>query len=262
MCHFTACDTEKINPEPNETDYIHITIAPVAASGNPIEDPATVTDPDDVVASLRIMIYDASDDLLVLNQFHDFTTQFQNPIQLELPAGTYHFVFIGNESSDPTFSSKLNSLSEGTDLFTDLHAGSTPYGFAFSAFSSDKNIPMASIYKHILIDTNGLSEDNGSTYLPVSPSTPWEVDIKRLGVRVDITLQVESWNVAREFESLEFSALPETVYIAEIHNKSSSQGNTNRVTIPVNQGDNSDIDYTTGFQYNNSLGLYEWKKQG
>ncbi|MCC8186578.1 MAG: hypothetical protein LIP08_03435 [Bacteroides sp.] len=262
MYNFTACDTEKTDLEPNQTDYIYITIAPVAASGNPIENPATVTDPDDVVASLRIMVYDASDDLLVLNQFHDFTTQFQNPIQLELPAGTYHFVFIGNESSDPAFSGKLNSLTEGTDLFTDLHGGSTPYGFAFSAFSSDKNIPMASIYKDMIINTNGLSEDNGSTYLSISQSTPWEVAIKRLGVRVDITLQVESWSVASEFESLVFSALPENVYIAGIHNKSASQSNTNSLSILVSDGDNDDVDYTTGFQYNNSLGVYEWKKQG
>jgi len=259
VCHFTACDTDRTDTEPEETDQVHITLSPFAASGTIVEDPSLVTDPDNKVTDLRILAFHSSDGLLAVNQYHDFTSQFDNPIHIQIPAGTYDFVFIANETSDASLSTQLGNMVEATATLTDLNG----FSFSSAAFDASKNIPMSSACYDIIIDaTLGLSEDGGSTYNVTSQTNPWEVAIERLGVRTDITLQTPFATVGQEFRALELTNIPDKVYILS-KNKSGTPHYNNASyetasrTISLSDGDTG---YTSGMQFNSSTYTYEWKK--
>ncbi|MCD7937085.1 MAG: fimbrial protein [Tannerellaceae bacterium] len=257
--NFTACDTEKINPESGETEYVDILIAPITPTGNLVDDPNSVTDPDEIVAELRILVFNSSDELLVLNQYYDFTLQFENPVTFRIKAGTYDFIFIANEKSDAFLSTQLNNMVEETTTLTDFNG----YSFSSAAFDANKNIPMSSACYDIMIEpTLGLSQDGGITYNMPDQLTPWEVEIERLGVRADITLQTKFATVAQDFQALQFDNIPDKVYILSqnksgtIHYNNGSYEATPRI-INLSEGDTG---YTSGMVFNNTTNNYEWKK--
>ncbi|MCD7932949.1 MAG: hypothetical protein LUH15_17240 [Tannerellaceae bacterium] len=134
--------------------------------------------------------------------------------------------------------------------------------FASTAFNSIQNIPMASVYRNIEIDAvQGLSED-GITFIAADQTTPWEVEIERLGVRADITLQTKFATVAQDFQALQFDNIPDKVYILSQDKSGTLQYNTGSYEITprnINLSD-GDTGYTSGMILNNSTNTYEWKK--
>ncbi|MCD8176157.1 MAG: hypothetical protein LUE98_01505 [Tannerellaceae bacterium] len=251
-CVLTGCIKDDYSGGNNEQELVGISFA----SGQ-ITDPNFTTDPDDIVSEFRVMAFGSADGKLYLNKYFDFTTNFSNPIEIQIYAGTYDIIFIANEKSDNNLHLSLDAM-DNTSQLSQLESSS----FASTAFNSIQNIPMASVYRNIEIDAvQGLSED-GITFIAADQTTPWEVEIERLGLRADITLQTKFATVAQDFQALQFDNIPDKVYILSQDKSGTLQYNTGSYEITprnINLSD-GDTGYTSGMILNNSTNTYEWKK--
>ncbi len=253
----TGCMKEDNDGLGREREPVNITLAPFTRASDAITDPGTVSDPDEIVSEFRVMAFGSADGLLCLNEYFDFTANFSNPIELQFFTGTYDIVFIANEKSDNSLHLLLDAMDD-TSTLTQLS------GLAFSstAFDAARNIPMASVYWDIEIDVlQGLSEDGGTTFIAADTLTPWEVEIERLGVRLDIMLRTSWATMASDYRSLGLDRVPDRVYILEknkngsaIYNSGSYQAAT---SIALSAGDTG---YTSAMILNSAAEAYEWKK--
>jgi len=253
----TSAYTDMIADEViDKPERIDINLAPFSGNSEKVDDPATLgIDPDNKVTDFRIVIFNSTTKLLELNLFFNFMTEFENPISFEIKEGTYDFIFLANETSDLTLSATLNAMVEGTTTLTLFES----YSFASTAFNESKEIPMSTAYYGVIIDaTLGLSDDNGSTYQPATQTQPWSIELERLAIRVDMTLQTTSAFVASDFQSILFSNIPNKVFILPETKDGTILYNSGSYESRTFAKSSGDTGYTTGFQQN--AGVYEWKK--
>ena len=191
---------------------------------------------DDFIDDCRVLIFRASTGELAYNIKIE-----NNPDALSIKTGNYHFVFIGNQSSDAALNTQLtsNAWTPGASgysgkNYTDLNS----LYFASSAFAVDKAIPMVSQYRNVNIIAGGqfpagtnpgsiVGHTIGKITTPGigydDPTNVWKVELIRLGVRLDMILQFEDDDMASKYTGLEFKNVPDRVYILDIR----ADGSTN-----------------------------------
>ncbi len=169
---------------------------------------ATAGDPaDSNIASLRVLIYESGGDLKFNNSFSEIPTN-GNTAVLEIPAGTYDFVFIANENSDEALKEQL-SAADDSDFDNIIKLATL--SFARSAFDAGKDIPMTALFQGVEV-----TPDNTVIVPGMDPVTGvWNVDIERLAVRLRLTIttsekQFEKW--VRP-QSIVISGIPDKAYL-------------------------------------------------
>lgn len=160
-------------------------------------------DPDNALTSVRIMAFYRAG-TLASNRY--VTMAEADPplsIQLELEVGYYDFVFIVNEDSD---GGRLTAILDGytgkalSDLYGEY--------FASAAFRSDYSIPMVRLIRNVtVLGDNDILVDES----PVT--TPWEVEVERTGIRVDLVMQTAFESMATGFTELQVVNVPDKVYV-------------------------------------------------
>ncbi len=179
---------------------------------------ATTGDPvDNNISSLRVLIYDSDGDLKFNNSFDQIPTDGKTA-ELEIPIGTYDFVFIANENSDDALREQLASTDD-SDFDNMMEIGTL--SFARSAFDPDKDIPMVGLFENVEIR-------RGNTVIVpgMDPITDmWEVDVERLAIRLRLTIttpekQFEKWVQPR---GIVISGIPDRAYLLSGYDNSESR---------------------------------------
>ena len=144
---------------------------------------------DRYINSLRVLGYNSVSGQLSFNEKVDFTgsnaTNFQDIINVK--TGTFTVVFIANEHADPATSALLNAI--GSTSATSNLAHIKGISFSYGAFSATKDIPMVKIKNSVHIKGDNLLSDpeiNSGADI----STSWNVELERIGIRVDLTLKL------------------------------------------------------------------------
>jgi hypothetical protein len=162
---------------------------------------------DSEISSLRALGYRTSDGTLAFNEVIELNAESQDD-HVDVLTGKYTVIFIANESEDDALSDCLMSITESTNNTLNYLKG---LSFSREAFATDKDIPMVTVRENVIIRRQ--AGDNGEDPLRQSEvidpksneglplTTPWEIEMERLGVRVDLTLklypdQYEAWVTA------------------------------------------------------------------
>ncbi|WP_163211408.1 fimbrial protein [Bacteroides sp. 519] len=157
------------------------------------------------ISTLRVLIYESGSQQLA---FNIFVPTINNPTKLNIKTGRYNFVFVANEDSDPAIAAQLaaqNPGSKAINLFD--------MSFAASAFAASKNIPMVTRIDNVLI----LAYEQYQTPDMQAPETGvWPIWMERLGVRLDIALQMTQSQYDRfsTEKTMRFTNVPDRVYLA------------------------------------------------
>jgi hypothetical protein len=171
---------------------------------------------DSEISTLRVLGYRTSDGTLAFNEQVDL--QSGNPILVK--TGKYTVVLIANENSDTDdLQARLNGINISTNNTLNYLKG---LSFTREAFDTGKEIPMVTIRENVIIRRRtgddgdeplwgGEVIDDGSTF-----TGNWSVKMKRLGVRVDLTLklyldQYQAWDTAGR--NIYFDNVPAQAFI-------------------------------------------------
>lgn len=155
-------------------------------------------------SSLRVMVFHAGS-MLAYSKSVDLTVE-GNPFTIEMTTGTYDFVFIANEDSDPALSLRL-------DAYKGKNIGSI-FGESFSstAFGNTATIPMTSIVRNVVVTADDMGV--GSISVGGTPqSNPWAVEVERAAVRVDLALRTKERYTVDNFSALQIDNVPGKVYL-------------------------------------------------
>ncbi|WP_298649053.1 hypothetical protein [uncultured Proteiniphilum sp.] len=150
------------------------------------------SDPDRKISSLRIMAFDHSTGAIRSNTLYSGAT-LNASLAHQMHAGLYDFFFVANEPSGST----LDNIASKTGL--------NAIEFPASAFTSDSDIPMTASYPNVtvLAGTQGVVV-SGNTY------TDWAVQLTRIAVRFDITLQSKN-DLSGSFTGVAFNNIADAV---------------------------------------------------
>ena len=160
-------------------------------------------DPDYAVSSLRVLIFKPGD-YAHYNFPIDLSTAIQ-PYTIEIDQGTYDFVFIANEDSDPTLAAELAGYNVNHTL-TEL-AGKY---FDSSSIRNDYTIPMTRIYRNVRVAGNNEVYLDGSA---VRQTSPWPVEVDRTCIRIDLFMETTIETMVNGFTSLQLANVPNKVYV-------------------------------------------------
>ncbi|HHV86377.1 MAG TPA: hypothetical protein GXX42_11285 [Petrimonas sp.] len=149
-------------------------------------------DPDSKISSLRIMAFDSSTGAIKSNTLYSGAT-LNASLAHQMHAGLYDFFFVANEPSGST----LDNIASKTGL--------NAIEFPVSAFASDSDIPMTASYPYVTVKAGSQGVIvSGVTY------TDWPVQLTRIAVRFDITLQSKS-DLSGSFTGVEFNNIADAV---------------------------------------------------
>lgn len=169
---------------------------------------------DDKIKELRIMAFNHDTQIIAYNIYEGFTDELgKNIIKIHLLPGTYDFAFIANERSDNSLHLKLSAFGKGafSSYETLEHLYDDPdLRFSFSAFATDKHIPMSHFEEEVKIIGNRTYKIKNNTQ---QTDKIWPVTLTRLGVRVDLTFKTLLNDKKDNFEKLFITQIPKTVPI-------------------------------------------------
>ena len=154
--------------------------------------------------SLRILGYRSSDGQLTFNEeiaIPSGSESYNGTVTMK--TGKYTVVIIANEG---TLSTTL-----GDDALISTIGDLRSLYFEIGAFNETDAIPMVTVKEDIVIQGDDLLIDAGTTY-----TTEWPVEMERLGIRVDVTLnlsdiQREDWQI--DNGKIYFGNIPDKVYL-------------------------------------------------
>ncbi len=179
---------------------VRFNLAPTrAATGDPA---------DNNISSLRVLGYDSgSGDLRFNISFEEIPTDGK-VATLQIPMGTYDFVFIANEDSDGSLKEQL--ASEDNSDFDNIMKLGTLY-FARPAFDASKDIPMVTLIEDVDVSGNNTGV--------------WTVAIERIAIRLRVTVtttekQFEKWTMP---QSITISGIPDRVYLLSGYDNSENR---------------------------------------
>jgi hypothetical protein len=244
VCAGTACSEDHFSS--NDRDGKETTIllgATTRSVGGDWGDAASDDDKDAFIGDCRVLVFRARTGNLVYNfEMKD------NPDALKIKTGSYHFVFIGNLSSDPVLEAILTSNAWDPEAGTGYRYLSNLDAFAFAstAFTSNKAIPMVTVIKDVTIAADGSTYPSGSQPTEVvgeligkissildadyssysTVNNRWTVKLERLGVRVDLSLEFASNSVAQQFSGMQISRVPKQVYLLNPKSDGSAHPNS------------------------------------
>lgn len=148
---------------------------------------------DNKVSTLRILAFERTGSRnIVGNETYNLPA---NIIVFPVKAGTYDFVFLGNEPQGST--TELSSITKRSDL--------DAIAYPSSAFVADKNIPMMETIENVQAFGDGSGKVNGGA--TVNPLT---VSLDRIAVRLDVTLQAEM-ELSFSFDQIIITNLPDII---------------------------------------------------
>jgi len=160
-------------------------------------------EPDYAVSSLRVLIFSPGS-YTFYNFPIDLSTAIQ-PYTIQIDQGTYDFVFIANEDSDPALAAELanynvsNTLSELAGKYFDS-----------ASIRNNYTIPMTRIYRNVRVAGNNEVYLNGSS---TKQETPWPVEVDRASIRVDLFMETTDETMVDGFTSLQVANVPNKVYL-------------------------------------------------
>lgn len=151
-------------------------------------------DEDYIVQTFRIIAFDGGGQCVSNTHYNAMQNDvIQHPINI----GTYTFVFLANEPDITAIKTQLDNITDYNDL--------DDIAYPASAFTSTTLIPMMQEIQNVEVLTKGAAKING-----VSVSTPIQLNLDRIGARVDVLLKaVEDLDAI--FTGVTFSNLPDKV---------------------------------------------------
>lgn len=166
---------EQFSPLDSLNQGQHVTINLDVAS-------ALVTDEGDaadrVVSSLRVLIYHSSNGELVFNIPVDIPT----PSRIDIRTGTYDFIFIANEDSDPALKAHLTSVDDA-----DINTLNKLLSLSFerTAFDVAEDIPMVKLIEQVEV-----SGDNTirTPEMSAAQTGTWIVSVDRVAIRLKLSV--------------------------------------------------------------------------
>ena len=203
----SSCVREQFLPEPEGGQPAVITLAASGGTRGLLN--GSEGDPDYVITSLRIMVFNSGTKLMARN--FKIANLSDIPYKLEINTGTYDFVFIANEDSDTelrsgnTLTQVLDAYVVGTNTLTNI----MDEYFSSSAFRNDYSIPMTVIHSNVRVNANNTVTLSGNA-TPETP--PWIVEVEHAGIRIDLTLRTDKAITAQNFTQLRILNMPDKVY--------------------------------------------------
>ena len=203
-----SCVKEQDNMEPGQDVVITLD------AGTRSSEPGATAD--SYINSLRVLGYHAVNGQLVFNEKVNFTgidaIGYQGEIHVK--TGTFTVVFIANEHADAATSALLTAIGSGA---TGTLAHLKSISFSYGAFGVTKDIPMVKIKNNVHIKGDNLLSDpeiNSGADI----STDWDVEMERIGIRVDLTLkltatQKTAWQSGTHNGKVYLNNVPTKAYI-------------------------------------------------
>jgi hypothetical protein len=194
------------------------------------------------IVQFRVLAFNATTGVLAHNAYISNTPDIVSkmPLLMKMYAGSYDFVFIANEASDPALAGRLAAYHPGGKSLSDIENES----FASTAFSATANIPMSAFVKNVEVVGDKQYKLNG-----VSHTGTWPVIVTRLAIRVDVRLFTGIAQRKDNCTGLEFYNLPNTVPVlaqrkddSSIYNGGTGHYEASSRTVATNDADNG-----TGF---------------
>lgn len=183
---------------------------------------------DSKIEKVRVLGFRVSNGTLAFNELVDVNALESDPVNgsvkgtIDVLTGRYDFVFIANEGSDLTLAAKLadNTQVASFGLLKNL-------SFAQSAFSETASIPMVRMVENVLvIGDNTLQSSEGNVDNGV-----WNVAMKRLGVRVELELDMS--DAFATSGVLSFANVPDEVFLLQKENIAATSTRTISLTPTV-----------------------------
>lgn len=187
-------------------------------------------DPDNVIKTLRIMAFDRGSTIRNNIFYDEAYLNSNNPIIHEMLSGIYDFVFIANEEPDGSENAELTASAFGNNkMISSLNAISIPA----SRISTNTPIPMLTQIDNVTVlpGFEGIKINNGAT------QTTWSVLMKRLAVRIDMTLKSQV-DLTTQFKGITFSNIPDNIPL--LGSYSGALNETKSYTI-LNNAENFEI---------------------
>ena len=188
---FSSCIDETFTENPVEGTFLTVRgITPLGATTH------EGTPEDRVVRTLRILAFDRTTGNKISNVY--YTASTGDIIRHPIDPGTYDFVFLANEPAHIPVKTKLEAVSNYSDL--------DHIAYPASFFSSEQVIPMMQEIKKVTVLSNGQGAtlENGTTVSMLL------LALERLGVRVDVELKAVD-NLNGAFKGVIFSNIPNLV---------------------------------------------------
>lgn len=181
-------------------------------------------DPDNTIKTLRIMAFERGS-LIRNNIFYDEAyLNSNNPIIHEMLSGIYDFVFIANETPDGSENLELTSSAFGNNkTISSLNEITIPA----SVINQNNIIPMLTRIDNVTVlpGLEGIKINDGVT------QNIWSVLMKRLAVRIDITLKAQV-DLTDQFKGVVFSNISDNIPL--LGNYSGPQNTVKSYTILAN----------------------------
>ncbi|MCD7850416.1 MAG: hypothetical protein LUH63_12210 [Parabacteroides sp.] len=161
---------------------------------------------DYIIETLRILTFDASSQNCISNI--RYSASKDGIIQHPVIAGNYDFVFLANEPNNIMIESRLNGITE----YSDLNSIAYPESF----FTSERIIPMIQEIRNVTI----LPGKQGAKLSDGTTTSLLQLALDRLGVRVDAVLVAVSAaaDFDDSFEGVTFSGIPNLVPLTTAYN--------------------------------------------
>lgn len=161
---------------------------------------------DYIIETLRILTFDASSQNCISNI--RYSASKDGIIQHPVIAGNYDFVFLANEPNNIMIESRLNGITE----YSDLNSIAYPESF----FTSERIIPMIQEIRNVTI----LPGKQGAKLSDGTTTSLLQLALDRLGVRVDAVLVAVSAaaDFDDSFEGVTFSGIPNLVPLTAAYN--------------------------------------------
>lgn len=199
----TGCSDKEEQHDPVDTNQpIYISM-----SHEDIHTRATITDYD--INTFRILLFDRKGTRgLRFNFYYENMLAANKELILKIYKGDFDFVFIANEAADTRLHTVLSSLPTGTQL----SSLETEY-FVASSFNDTDYLPITGIARNVkIIEDNKLQVNGGSII-----TSTWSIRsyLKRLAVRIDMTVTTSSQWVWDNFQRFSISNLPQKVFLLE-----------------------------------------------
>ena len=177
-------------------------------------------DPEDrYINSLRVIGYNTADGQLAFNEkvlgiptaSTDNDDAFERTINVK--TGNFTIIFIANEHETPATSALLEGITSSNN--NTLSYLKTSVSFPHQAFDAGKDIPMVTVKENITIQGDDMVVDPDSP-TPTAVLNKWPVSMERLGIRIDLTLQLlevqrEAWQ--NDDGKVYFSNVPDKVFL-------------------------------------------------
>ena len=205
----------------------------IALTGNLSDDYA--------ITSLRIMVFNSGSPGTLAHNSYNFKltgaelldmSNNNIPYRINILPGNYDFVFIANEDSDTELRGGTQTLTQILDAYTTSNTRTNIMNeyFSSSAFQNDLTIPMTAIFRNTTVSSSNTITLAGKS-TPEAP--PWQVEVERAGIRIDLTLWTDKPVTAQRFEKIQMVNVPNRVYMFDVKEDNTTQNYNDSNYEPV-----------------------------